>query len=646
MKIYVSIVTLLICLGICGCGTSQKTITGQNKKRTSSRKAQKPDHPAAVKTYTKQIQKDSKNVKAYVDRGNAYYTLKEYAKAEQDFIKALEIDPNYSEKIHLYKATVQRLQEKHREASASYARYLETCDRKEPSCQRAATYQKQASFAADAIENPVEFKPELLSQSINNGNSQYLPHFTIDGKKMIYTERIGRQEDLFESHIKDGQFTKGMPIRGLNTSSNEGAHCISPDGKQIIFTVCDNHRTYGSCDLFGSSLTKDGWTRPKNLGKQINTDAWDSQPSLSGDGTRLYFSSKRAGGHGGSDLYVATRTGQGWGNVKNLGSGVNSNRDDESPFLHQDNRTLYFRSNGHMGMGGFDIFLARRENLNEEFANVVNIGYPINSAGDEGGLYVSLDGAKGFFASDKTYYKGDTGAKGRVNTDIYSFDIPVAAKPLPVSFLKTSVIDGSTGLATEASVKITALKQKDVYLSSTIEVGSELLVPIPVGNNYSIAVLKDGYLYHSENFSLDEGYAAAKPFEKVITLYPIPKESTAELIAESKPIILNNIFFETGSATLRPESNLEIDNLAAQLDENKNLKIKILGHTDNVGSEADNQKLSEDRAKSLFDALVQRSVSAKRLAYEGRGESQPIADNDTPEGRQKNRRTEFVIIGV
>lgn len=646
MKIYVSLLAFFICLASSGCGSSQKAITGQKKKRTYTKSNQKTDYPAAVKSFTKLIEKDPNNIKAYVDRGNAYYAIKEYGKAEEDFIKAIEINPDYSEKVHLYKATVQRLQEKHREASNSYSDYLATCDSQEPSCRRAANYQKQASFAADAIDNPVEFNPELLGLGVNNDNSQYLPHFTIDGEKMIYTERIGRQEDLYESYFNDGVYSKGKPIIGLNTSGNEGAHCISADGKQIIFTVCDNHRTYGSCDLFGSNWTDGRWSKPKNLGKQINTDAWDSQPSLSGDGKKLYFSSKRSGGHGGSDLYVASKTAEGWGNVVNLGSDVNSKGDDESPFLHQDNRTLYFRSNGHMGMGGFDIFLARRDNLNEGFAQVSNIGYPINSAGDEGGLYVSLDGSKGYFASDKTYFKGEVGAKRKVNTDIYSFDIPVPAKPLPVSFLKASVIDGKTGEAIDAVIKITKLKQTKEYLTSEVKAGTELLVPIPTGDNYSINVVKEGYLYHSENFALDAEYAAAKPFEKIISINPIPKESNEEVIVESKPIVLNNIFFETGSATLKPESNLEIDNLADQLKDNTNLKIKILGHTDNVGSENDNLRLSEARAKSLYEALTQRAIPSQRLSYEGRGESQPVADNNTPEGRQKNRRTEFVIIGV
>jgi len=627
------------------CGT-QKTITGENKKRTYKKGETKTDYPALVKSLTKQLSSDPKNVQLLVDRGNAYYAIKEYAKSEQDFKQALSIDSNHSAKVYLYQATVQRMQEKHQAAADSYSKYLETCDPTEESCKRADRFQKEASFAAEAVSNPVDFDPVLLDANINTPNSQYLPHFTIDGSKMIYTERVGRQEDLYISQMKDGKLSKGIPIEGLNTPYNEGAHCITPDGKQIIFTVCDGIRTYGSCDLFFSTQTKNGWTKPKNLGKGVNSEGWDSQPSISGDGKKLYFSSKRPGGFGGSDIYVASVTESGWGDVVNLGDKINSAGNDESPFVHQDNRTLYFRSNGHIGMGDYDIFIARRATLNDEFSNVVNIGYPINSAGDEGGLYVSLDGSTGYFASDKSFFKGETGAAGKKHLDIYSFDLPVSAKPNPVSYFKTKVIDGDTGEELRALIKIIDVKTGKEYLTKRTSEGIDFLVPVPIGNNYLISVSKEGYLYHSENFSSTDQHAAAEPMEKVIEIYSLPKEEDSEILVASKPIILNNIFFETGSAILKSESSLEISNLANQLQANKSLRIKILGHTDNVGSESDNQKLSESRAKSVYEALLSQGISANKLGYEGRGESQPIADNDTEAGRQVNRRTEFVVIGA
>jgi len=361
------------------CG-SPKTITGQKSKRTTHKSSsQKKDHPASIKSYSEQLADNPNDVQTLVDRGNAYYAKKEYANAERDFQQAIKIDPNFSDKIYLYQATVQRLQEKHTKAADSYAKYLETCVKTDQSCIRAVRYYEEARFAAEAKSNPVEFKPILLSESINTTNSQYLPHFTIDGNKMIYTERVGRQEDLYISTLVDGELTKGEPIKGLNTPYNEGAHCITPDGKQIIFTVCNGLRTFGSCDLFFSTLTTEGWSKPRNLGQGVNSDGWDSQPSISGDGKKLYFSSKRPGGYGGSDLYVASVTNKGWGNVVNLGADINTSGNDESPFIHHDDRTMYFRSNGHIGMGDYDIFIARRENLNDKFGNVENIGYPINS---------------------------------------------------------------------------------------------------------------------------------------------------------------------------------------------------------------------------------------------------------------------------
>ena len=645
MSFRVSLYVLVLGFLFTSCGTT-KTITGEKKKRTYTKGPTKTDYPSAIRSYTKQLSDDPNNVKLLVDRGNAYFAIKEYAKSELDFKKALSIDPDHSNKVYLYQATVQRMQEKHEAAAASYSKYLESCDPADDSCKRADRYQKEASFAAQAIKNPVDFDPILLAETINTTNSQYLPHFTIDGNQMIYTERIGHQEDLYISYLKDGKLSKGKPIDGLNTPYNEGAHCISPDGKQIIFTVCDGLRTYGSCDLFFSTRTKGGWTKPKNLGKGVNSQGWDSQPSISGDGKKLYFASKRPGGHGGSDLYVASVTDSGWGDVVNLGADINSPGNDESPFIHHDNRTLYFRSNGHIGMGDYDIFIARRETLNDGFEDVKNIGYPINSAGDEGGLYVSLDGSTGYFASDKSFYQGETGVAAKKNLDIYSFELPVSAKPDPVSYFKTKVLNGNTGEELEALIKITDLSTGKEYMTKKTSEGIDFLVPIPIGTNYLITVTKDGYLYHSENFTSDDQHIAAEPMEKTIEIFPIPMEETTEEITESKPIILNNIFFETGSAILKSESSFEIKNLSEQLNANESLRIKILGHTDNVGSETDNQVLSEARAKSVYNALISNGVSANKLAFEGRGETQPIADNDTEDGRQKNRRTEFVVLGV
>ena len=490
-------------------------------------------------------------------------------------------------------------------------------------------------FRKEAFAHPVEFTPEKFTDAINTSSGEYHPVFTADGSLLIYVKvNEGRnlQEDLYYSNFVNNSFETGQPITELEGS--EGAFTLSQDGRVLIFTACDERNSLGGCDLYISIKKGKKWSPGKNLGESINSRFWDSAPSLSADGRTLYFASKRKGGHGGSDIWMTYLNKMNkWIDPINLGANVNTEGNEEAPYLHPDNKSLYFTSNGHIGMGSYDLFISKYKN--DKWSEAKNLGYPINTAEREGGLFVNLSG-------DKAYYSSGLEQKGK--GDIYSFELPAEHKPDIVTYLSVEVRDASTKGLVVSKVELEDLRGSNSSRVSS-DVNGKIITTISPGE-YAMSVSKPGYLFHSENIVLDRETTLADPFIYVVYLQPIVKDPVKvdTKVIESAPVILNNVFFETGSAFLLPRSDGEIFKLAELLEENSELNIKIIGHTDNVGNDSDNQKLSEERAKTVYNRLIAAKISKDRLAYEGRGESVPIADNETAEGRQKNRRTEFVII--
>ena len=495
---------------------------------------------------------------------------------------------------------------------------------------------KELVFRKKAYANPVDFEPIKFTDAVNTDSGEYHPVFTADGSLMIYVKvKEGRdlREDLYFSELVRDSFEMGQPITELEGS--EGAFTLSQDGRVLIFTACDRRNSLGGCDLYISFKRGKTWTAGKNMGETINSRFWDSAPSLSSDGRTLYFASKRKGGQGGSDIWMAKLNKMNkWDHPINLGPLVNTEFNEEAPYLHPDNKSLYFISNGHVGMGSYDVFLSKLEN--GEWTIVENLGYPINTDKREGGLFVDLTGSK-------AYYSSNMDKKG--SGDIFSFELPRKYKPEIVTYLSVEVRDASTKGLVVSKVELEDLSGDNSARVSS-DVNGKIITTISPGE-YALSVSKDGYLFHSENIVLDRETTLADPFIFVVYLQPIVNEpviSTETEVVESKPVVLNNIFFETGSAFLKPRSDGEIFKLAELLQQNKNLKIKIIGHTDNVGNDADNKKLSEQRAKAVYERLLSAKIPKARLAYEGKGETWPVADNATAEGRRKNRRTEFVII--
>jgi len=516
--------------------------------------------------------------------------------------------------------------------------------------QRATLTKRQAEleFRKHAYEEPLDISPVRLGDEINTNDIEYHPAFNADGSLMVHVKVSGgkyKHEDLYISkRVTADSFEIAEPISSLNTEGQEGAFALSQDGMILIFTACGREDAIGGCDLYLSLRKGLRWSEAINMGSAINSEYWDSTPSLSTDGKTLYFSSKRPGGYGGSDIWVVKLNKDNkWDEPKNLGPNINTSGNEETPYFHPDNSALYFVSDGHVGLGSYDLFIARKETI-DSWGKPKNLGYPINTKSREGGLFVDLSGNRAYYSTQIDLESSNEKYRGG---DIYYFDLPDHLRPALVTYVKVIVRDSKTKGQINATADLVNLDTTMRQSNISTRINGTLLTTIQPGE-YALNISKTNYLFHSENILLkDRGAEIANPFVYEIYLQPIEKEvavSVSNTVSETKPIVLNNIFFETASAQLLDRSAGEISRLIELLDENPELRIKIIGHTDNIGNDEDNQMLSSQRAKAVFKKLKEGGISNNRLAYEGRGEAQPIADNDTKEGRRQNRRTEFVII--
>ncbi len=622
-------------------------------------------YPEAIKATDAAFKADTNFIDALFLKASIYNEFKNYKGAEETFESALKMSETFYPEVWFSLAQTEKNQDKYAEAISHYEKYLTTGSKNKTALTETRINLENCKFIEKAIRNPVPFNPQPLSEAINTSkNSEFLPCFTADGETFIFTRRERGDEDLMISHKKEGVWTEAKPIPNVNTQYNEGAETISADGKYMVLTACNRADGFGSCDLYYAEFGQNGWTTPKNIGNTINTKGWESQPSLSADGRKLYFSSAREGGLGGHDIWLSTREKDQWSIPVNLGSKINTPADDEGPFAHQDNKTLYFMSNGHIGMGDFDLYFIRKDEKGE-WDKVENMGYPINTKRSEGSLVVSLDGKKAFFASDRKYVNTNmvsafhtTGKSKNMDnsneaeTDLYEFDLYEGARPKFVNYVKGKVYDVTNFQNLRAKVEITDLANNEVVSTVISDWKGEFLLCLPAGKNYAFTVKRAKYAFYSNNFALDNNLNLEKPFLLDVPLIPLSNATNSTTTTSSsttekakKTVVLKNIFFETASAKLLAISTAELDRLKDMLDENPTLRIQLNGHTDSDGTDASNLTLSSNRAKAVYDYLIQKGIVASRLQYKGFGESQPVATNDTPEGKQENRRTEFEILG-
>ncbi|MBW6479694.1 MAG: OmpA family protein [Bacteroidales bacterium] len=597
------------------------------------------DINSAAESFRDAIRIDPEFIEAYIVMGEMFQSAERFHDAVEAYQMAININPDFYPGV-LYQFAESALAiGKYMEAGDKLRMFLEYDPMPENTRQRAIDLLSRSDFGLEAMANPVPFEPENLGPAINSLNDEYAPTLTADEQTLIFTRKkpredtnylhLGREyEDFYVSYRKDGQWTPAVNLGPpINTQFNEGAQSISADGLHLYFTACNRPDGMGSCDIYYARRLDDEWSRPVNLGPPVNTASWDSQPSISPDGRTLYFVSNRRGNYGRMDIWMTVRNNEGkWAEPQNLGPVINTTGREMSPFIHPDNRTMFFASDGHPGMGGMDLFYTvRGEDGN--WQEPVNLGYPINTYADEISLVVGASGKEAYFASEQT--------GGQGGSDLYFFELYEEARPQMVTYMKGFVFDAITNRRLRAAFELTDLESEEILVQShSGEINGEFLIPIPVRRNLALNVWRDGYLFFSENFSFDDVRTGVDPH-----LYDIPLQP----IMEGESMVLRNVFFHFDSHDLLSESLVELSRLFRFLEQNPDIKIEISGHTDSTGNFSYNKTLSENRALSVYNYLVDQGIDNSRLSYAGYADSQPIATNETEDGRAQNRRTEFKI---
>jgi outer membrane protein OmpA-like peptidoglycan-associated protein/Tol biopolymer transport system component len=598
------------------------------------------EYPKALRILDKAIHEDSSFIEAYVLKGDIMSEQQYPREAILQYRRGIAASPDFSPTLYFIVANVELRIGLYADARKDYEKFLSYPDQSKDKQEKANRNIKSCDFGINSMAHPVPFKPVNLGDSINSPNDDYMNAVTADEQQLYLTRKLPRthhtgnestefNEDFYKAIKTDSLWRKaknmGPPI---NTEENEGALCISPDGKYIFFAACNRPDGYGSCDLYWSKRTGDTWSTPENMGPVVNSSAWDSQPSFSSDGKTLYFASKREGGKGSSDIWKTELQPDGtWTSPINLGDSINTKYEEMAPFIHPDNRTIYFGSRGHQGMGGYDLFVSRMD-ADGNWSSPVDLGYPINTYADEINLVVNAKGDVAYISSDKL------GGKGGM--DIYSFKLYKEAQPSMVTYFKGIVFDKETNKRLEAKFDLIELSTgKSVSRSSSDPVTGEFLLALPMEKEYGLNVSKPGYLFYSDHFELRGENSKAKPFIYNVPLQPIRVGET---------VILRNIFFDTDKFELKDESRSELARLIQLLKSNPEISIEISGHTDNHGTADHNMVLSKNRAEAVYNYLILNGIAKERLSYSGFGMSRPIDTNDTDTGRANNRRTEFKVV--
>lgn len=570
-------------------------------------------------------------------RAEAHRLAGQVAAAAEDFQAGTQLAPDYKIEAFLDLGKLRHQLEDFPAAERAYRAFLQRISASDPQYEEVMQLIANAQTAAVLAANPVPFEPKKLLGGVNTDqHHEYFPSISVDGQRLLFTRNVfKRNEDFYEAFRQaDGSWSEAQPLEAINSDYDEAAQTVSADGNLIVFTSCGQPKGLGSCDLYYVEKTNGRWGPVQNMGQLINSPQWDSHPSLSADGKLLFFASTRPGGLGASDLWGSARRADGsWSKAVNLGPTLNTKGKDEFPFLHPDGQTLYFTSNGHPGMGDMDIFQVQLGTDNR-WSQPKNLGYPINTPGEETNLIVSLDGKEAFFA------KRDGSAQEGGMINIYSFTLPEAVRPIAATFLEATVVDAQTNKPLVAEVRFRALDQEQVAKTQATASNGSFLIVLPAGHTYALSVELAGYLPYTHSFNLSGKLDISDPYRLRIPLTPA-EQATA---SNTAPMVLHNVTFTSGTADLLPASHAELDRLLNLLQNTPGLRIAIDGHTDNVGSHEANQILSENRAKAVYNYLVEKGIAPDRLRYAGFAATQPLADNTSEAGRAQNRRTAFRIL--
>ncbi len=639
MRIIAFIITISICIPISSY-SQDYDFTSKSKKaikfyNSGASNYTNRNYNAAITDLEKSLDHDQEFIESWLLLGDILTDVSRFDDAITAYNKALSIDSTFFPPVYYFLANIHYSVGDYHKSAICYDKLL---DFNTISDELRAISAKKLIFAITAdslISNPVNTVPKNMGSRVNTQNDEYVNYVNTGDDLLMLTKRTKKSEyssamyveQLYKADKIDSIWETPVPIdlewRG---DKNMGTINFSTDGRTMYFTGCYWPDSYGGCDLYYSNSSGYEWLPPKNLGVRLNTSTWESQPVISSDGKKLFFASKRQGSKGGSDIWMSVKLkNNSWSPPVNLGDSINTPDDEMAPFLHADGKTLFFASKGHPGLGGFDLFVSKADELGR-WSKAKNIGYPTNSGYNEINIFSSIDGSTSWISSDR--------AGGYGNYDIYYFDNYETVLPEKVMYVEGRVIDSEAGTPLSAKVEITNLDNYEI-INKTISdsvTGSFLIVVYP-GIDYAFNISKSGYLFLSENINLEEDSG----MESVKKTFELSKITTGGQLT------MNNVFFQFNSHDLLESSYYELDKLVDLLLEYPSYKIEITGHTDNIGKPEYNMKLSQRRATSVGEYLINKGIKSNRLSYVAMGSTKPVASNETEEGRAKNRRTEIII---
>lgn len=601
------------------------------------------DYEAAAKFLEKAVKENPTSGDAWNYLGSAYYYSGNYEKAIDAFDELQNIAPDYWAWYIYLRAGAYKELNNYDKAASDYRLFKE----KYSTAPDRVIFHHQADYQLDYVTKAEELKsmpptmpdPVNLGMKINTKHHEYSPQVDATGRTLYFTSQ--RKSRFSTGEDDDGQWGEDLYIASLNgneigdpqllpepinSSNNDFGATFSGDGQTMVYVRCGAEEGIGNCDLYITYLEGDTWQEPQNMGNVVNSEEWDSQPSISADGTTIIFTSEREGGYGDADLYMVRKNRFGdWGIPQNLGPIINTPWIEKSPYLAPDGRSLYFSSYGHPGCGNADLFKSTFDN--GRWTVPVNLGRPLNSEGNDNYFTISASGEQAFFASTR---------EGGVGTyDLYQISIPEELRPEATAIVSGVVTNAKSGNPISARIIIEDLNSGELVATNKSNSKSgEYLIVLPSGRTYGVTAYEQGYFFYSQSFDIPRE-SQYQELTKNIELKPIEKGTR---------VVLNNIFFETGKADLSPKSRLDLDKAIELMEANPSMVIEVGGHTDNVGDENANMQLSHDRAKSVRKYLVDGGIASERIEAKGYGETTPVADNETEEGRAANRRTEFIIL--
>ncbi|MCB0736909.1 MAG: PD40 domain-containing protein [Bacteroidetes bacterium] len=585
----------------------------------------------------KALSKDSNHVKSLQLYCDAHYSIKNVSETVWGYKRILAIEPHNTRA--LIDLGIIYLREGMYSQALSHIERVQTVKDHIPARlhEQIETMHAKAQFCMQMVENPIPIIKKPLPATINSPSDEYWPYVTADGKNLYFTrtdylnkllEAEGYlEENIYVSKKVNGAWKQAQKLPDVvNTVENEGAQIVTQDGKCMYFTACNQNPYQSDCNIYVTYFRNSNWTKPQELPAPVNSPYKETQPSISFDGRYLFFTSNRPGGQGGMDIWVSRLNEDSvWSKPLNLGKRINTPKTEESPFIHVDNNTLYFSSNGHPGLGDGDLFMVK---LNDTLMPV-NMGYPINDHRKQLGIMVSADGKTGYYSSV------NTSPTDTPSLDIHEFEMPPIFATDPICYLDLQVMnEHSIGVIAEIQV-INSETGFEISKLKTDQNGN-IGIALPNGKNYQLVINKKGYLveYAASNCELSG-------VKQTIKLTPI---------GTNKTFVLSHIYFDFDQATLQKGSYTSISQLAKFMAQNPDVVIEIGGHTDSLGTDSLNLKLSLERAKSVKQALLKRAelweIKSAQIKVKGYGEKQPLATNATEKGRALNRRTEIKVLST